>query len=162
MFDEPASKNTLAPLILRIALAVVFIYHGYYKIFPDKMDWGAKWAQELIEKDPNIKILPPALEFTAVQFAVAWGELVGGIAVLLGLLTRLAAFGLCIIQLGAIYTTLWATNFNFQSFGGGYEYNVVLVLVCFALVFSGGGKLSLDYLLFRKKETTPMPVPAKV
>ena len=41
------------------------------------------------------------------QMAVAWGELLCGLGMLLGFLTRLAAVGIIIIMLGAIYTVHW-------------------------------------------------------
>jgi len=171
MSNEAGPRNTLVPLILRLALAVVFIYHGYDKIAPPQNSWGAEWLASLnlkLHMDPAKKI-PDPVTFAAIQLAVAWGELGGGIAMLLGLLTRVAAIGLCLIQLGAISMILWAEDFDFSKFNfmkGGYEYNVVLVAVCLALLFSGAGKVSLDNLIFRKKEPAsqqePAPAPAGV
>jgi uncharacterized membrane protein YphA (DoxX/SURF4 family) len=90
--------------------------------------------------------LPSALETHWAQLAVAWGELLGGAALLLGFLTRLAALGLIVIQAGAIYTVTWARGFSFAA-GGGYEFNVAIAAMCVALVFLGGGKLALSYCL---------------
>src|SRR2546421_12531213 len=88
MFDAFA-KNTLAPLILRAGLAVIFIYHGLGKV-NEGTGWGTNWAGNT--------------QPVAVQLAVGWGELIGGIAVALGLLTRLAVLGLATIMTGAIIT----------------------------------------------------------
>src|SRR5262249_27239803 len=44
MFDG-LFKNTLAPLVLRLALAAIFIYHGLDKVI--NYNWGTEWMQEL-------------------------------------------------------------------------------------------------------------------
>lgn len=133
MFDHFA-KNTLAPLILRAGLAVIFIYHGLGKVNAEK-DWGANWAGD---EQPQ-----------AVQLAVAWGELIGGIAVALGLLTRLAVLGLAGIMVGAIVTVHGPKGFSLQH--GGYEYNFAILVICAALFVTGPGTLSVDRLFFRKR-----------
>lgn len=134
MFDTFA-KNTLAPLILRCGLAVIFIFHGLGKVNADT-DWGANWAQGADA---------PA---GAVQMAVAWGELVGGIALALGLLTRLAALGIAAIMAGAIATVHWP-KFSLQD--GGFEYNFALIVMCAALIVTGAGSLAVDAVFFRKR-----------
>lgn len=87
--------------------------------------------------------LPTSLRLHAIQMAVAWGELVGGIALVLGLLTRLSALLLVVIQMGAITTVTWEKGFSFAE-GGGYEYNLALIAMCLATALLGGGRLSVD------------------
>jgi uncharacterized membrane protein YphA (DoxX/SURF4 family) len=111
--------------------------------------------------------MPESLQYYSTQLAVAWGELLGGLALVLGCLTRLAALLLIVIQLGAIATVTWARGFSFAE-GGGYEYNVALIGACAALVFLGGGALSLDRRLAGRRgraaaaHTTPAGQPAAV
>ena len=126
MFDAVA-KNTLVPLVLRLALAAIFTYHGGTLVTPDK-GWGANWM-----KEPQ-----PA----PVQLAVAWGELVGGIAMFFGFLTRLAALGLIAIMAGAIYLVHWPNGFDVTK--GGYEFNMLIIAVCIALVLMGPGTVAVD------------------
>jgi uncharacterized membrane protein YphA (DoxX/SURF4 family) len=97
----------------------------------------------------------------AGQLAVAWGELAGGLALLLGVLTRLAALGLIIIQMGAIY---FLVTFQRGSFvpetGVGYEYNIALIAMCIALVVSGAGLYSFDHWWWvhrRRQASAPPP-----
>ncbi|MCS7046766.1 MAG: DoxX family protein, partial [Gemmataceae bacterium] len=109
---------------------------------------GGQWFPEL---DPN------------VQLAVTWGETVGGAALLFGFLTRPAALGVAIIQVGAIILVTGKRDFidintlpaHLQpmalTFHVGYEYNVALIAMCLALCFSGAGRLSLDFLLFERR-----------
>jgi putative oxidoreductase len=128
---EGVISRTFAPLLLRAALAAVFIYHGLDKVSPDK-GYGTSWHPDL----------PMAL-----QVLVAWGELLGGVAVALGILTRYAAIGLIIIMIGAIVTVHGKHGF---SGPGGYEYNFVIILVAGALALSGPGTFSLDRVISLK------------
>jgi putative oxidoreductase len=130
MFDA-LLKHTLVPLVLRLGLAVIFVFHGLGKITPPEKDWGAAWA-----------IGMPDAPATPVQLAVAWGELIGGIALALGFLTRLAAAGLAVIMAGAIATVHGPKGFSLAQ--GGYEYNFAILVMCAALILGGGGPLGLD------------------
>jgi uncharacterized membrane protein YphA (DoxX/SURF4 family) len=198
MLNEVVAKSTLAPLILRLALAVIFIYHGWVKVTESGNEWGAAWASSAREREEKLpddlkrrienlpnetkekrlqvedalatgyreesrnRRLPAALTFFGVQFLVAWGELVGGVAMLLGFLTRWAALGLVIIQIGAIATVTYARGFSAAG-GAGYEYNLALVGMCLALLLTGGGRPSVDRLLFARRPATarqPAPPPA--
>jgi uncharacterized membrane protein YphA (DoxX/SURF4 family) len=89
---------------------------------------------------------PEAMSFSALQYAVAWGELLGGVALLIGLLTRLAALGLILIQIGAIYFVTGALGMSNQT-AVGYEYNLALVAMCLVLVIMGPGAWSVDRFL---------------
>jgi putative oxidoreductase len=120
-------KNTVAPLILRLCLAAVFIYHGMDLV---GKSGGSAWHRDL-----------PVVQ----QVLVAWGQLLGGIAMLLGFLTRLAAIGLAAIMVGAIALVHWPHGFSLGNPDGpGYEYNVVLIGICLALLLTGGGTLAVD------------------
>jgi putative oxidoreductase len=125
MFEGVAAR-TFAPLLLRAALAAVFIYHGLDKVQQEK-NFGGNWAGDMLP--------------TVLQFLVAWGELLCGVAIALGLLTRVASLGVIVIMIGAIFTVTGAKGF---SAPGGYELNFVLILVAAALVLTGAGTFSLD------------------
>src|SRR5262249_4889462 len=94
---------------------------------------------------------PESLRFHAVQLAVAWGELVGGFAMLFGLLTRLVALGLIIIQVGAVYLVTAEEGFSFRR-GGGYASDPALLAMGRPRVLTGGGYLSVDHLLARRRK----------
>jgi putative oxidoreductase len=138
MFDTFA-KNTLGPLILRCGLAVIFVYHGLGKVNAET-DWGATWAQKMPD--------PP---HATVQMAVAWGELVGGIALGLGLLTRLAALGIAAIMAGAIATIHWEHGFPLPH---GFEYNFAIIVMCAAILVMGPGNMAIDRVVFRRRGAT--------
>ncbi len=186
MIRDQRVHYTLAPLVLRLALAAIFIFHGYHKVFDPNADLGASWAtsqwarqnampQDFIDKirqtprageEAKAEVLAGVAEeyrqqaqappeaLTAwhwTQYAVAWGELLGGIALLVGILTRLAALGLIVIQVGAVWTVTGLHGFSVTR-GGGYEYNIALIAMCVALVVMGGGTWALDRF-FRRTTT---------
>jgi putative oxidoreductase len=126
----------VVPLLLRLGLAAIFLYHGLDLV--GNHAWGTNW-------DPNLPV--PA------QAAVAWGELLGGLAMLLGFLTRPAAVGLAIIMAGAIATVHWEHGFDIQK--GGWEYNFAILVLCAAVFLMGGGVLAADrlFVLRRRRRT---------
>jgi putative oxidoreductase len=136
MFSEYI-KGIFVPLLLRLVLGAVFIFHGWHMI---GIDGGANWSQ-----GPNALPVP-------LQLAVAWGELIGGIAMVVGFLTRLAALGLIVIMAGAIAHVHWEHGFDITQ--GGFEYNVTLIVICLCLFLGGPGPLSIDWI-FRLRRRGP-------
>jgi putative oxidoreductase len=135
MFDV-FIKNTAVALLLRLALAAIFIFHGFHLVGDDGHEWGAAWMNQMAEKQGQP---PPA---APVQLAVAWGQLIGGLALAIGFLTRLAALGIIAIMAGAIATVHWPNGFDITK--GGFEYNMLIIVVCITLVLMGGGNVAVD------------------
>ena len=115
-----------ASVFLRLGVGVVFIYHGFGKVFGATTNLGTAW-------NPGLPVILQAL--------VAWGEFVGGLAIFTGFLTELAALGIIIIMTGAVLTVTGKNGFNMMS--GGFEYNFVLIAMCLALIANGSGPLSI-------------------
>jgi uncharacterized membrane protein YphA (DoxX/SURF4 family) len=141
MFDA-VTKDTLAPLLLRIGVGAFFIVHGLEKVSLDN-DWGFTWARNLDE--------PPPPGF---QVATAWCELAMGVLLAGGFFTRLAALGA-----GALTVALAAKNVPIDVNAvcqalvkGDAAYNVVLIAACAALVVSGGGTVALDHAVRRWRQ----------
>jgi putative oxidoreductase len=159
--SSPTRANMVA-LILRVGLAVIFLFHGLDKIVNG--DGGAAWVNqmygrqrvEIAAKPDDERTQPPdqvpaSLTFASTQLAVAWGEFLGGLALALGLLTRVAALGLIIIQVGAVCLVTYPRGFRFER-GGGYEYNLALLAMCLALLILGPGIWSLDAFVTRRRK----------
>jgi uncharacterized membrane protein YphA (DoxX/SURF4 family) len=200
MFSRPVGCSAVATLILRLTLAVIFLYHGLTKIGGHGNELGANWlstflmssgkpredlAKKFAKRRPHLTDaerqdiidrlnmvhaaaapeLPTSAQNHGVQLAVAWGEFLAGLAMLAGFLTRLAALGLILIQIGAIVLVTAERGFSFAT-GGGYEYNVALIGMCLAVLVTGAGALSVDNMLRSKKKPSPAvaeaptPVPA--
>ncbi|MDL5361727.1 DoxX family protein [Halalkalicoccus sp. NIPERK01] len=129
-----------SPLFLRFALGFVFLVSGAGKVFavgPEATGIGgfAGFLASLGVPSP-----------TLFAWIVGLVELVVGLLLLVGLFTRYAAVLLAIDMLVA--TWLVHTPSGFAVGNGGYEYTLVLMLVSIALVFSGPGRLALEYAIF--------------
>ena len=72
-------------------------------------------------------------------------EVAGGLGVVLGVLTQLAAAGLILLMLGAIQKKIfvWRTGFWGESGTNGWSYDMMLVVINLVIVTTGGGNLSL-------------------
>ena len=135
----PASPRQLGLgiALVRIVTGVVFAAHGYQKFFVYGLD-GAVGAFG--------QMGVPAPSITAPLVAVV--ELAGGIALIIGLLTRLAALGLAINMLGAIFLVRIAGGFFAPN---GEEFEIVLIVNSLALVLAGAGALSADEAIARRR-----------
>jgi putative oxidoreductase len=121
---------SIASLMLRLAIGIVFVIHGYPKLTKGRKG-TADWLKSLG--------LPAGF---AALAGVA--EFFGGIALLLGILTQIVA---ALFVLWTIATTWLSAVKMKKKFAGGYEFDIVLLLAALALAVLGGGRISLDYLL---------------
>jgi putative oxidoreductase len=138
-----------AALFCRIAIAAVFIPHGMDKlmVFPPFGWEGAEvWAGKVI-KLVDTKLVPEEYIRLAAQ-ASAWAEVIAGASCVLGFLVRLAVIPLMIDMGVAILLIHGRNGFWIQHQpGAGFEYNMVLILMCLGLFFSGAGSISVDKLV---------------
>lgn len=138
IFSTPAS---LAPTVLRLALAVVFCYHGGQKAFGwfGGKGWTDTLAQWTAADGMNFPYWLAALGVLA--------EIVGAAALVPGIFTRLAALGIFCTMLVGIYTQHLAHGFGAPA---GYEYPFSLAAMAFALICIGGGRFSVDRAVSRQ------------
>jgi len=131
-----------APIFARLALGVIFFAHGAQKLLG--LFGGPGWSGAIQGFEEHLGI-PPVL--TAISILT---EFFGGIAIILGVLTRLAAIGLTINMLVAVYTVHLHNGFflnwycNPPEGGHGFEYNLALIGLSISLLIWGGGNLSID------------------
>jgi putative oxidoreductase len=127
--------TTLGQTILRIVLGVILTAHGWQKV----MDYGA-WRAQVAELGiPAPEIMAP--------LALA-GELLGGLGLVFGLLTRIAAFGAFCVMAVAI-TTVHLKNGLFAQ-NGGFEFPLILASAAVLFLAAGPGPVSLDTYLRRR------------
>ena len=135
----PASPRQLSIgiAIVRIIVGVIFAAHGYQKFFVYGIDGAIGAFTQMGVPAPNI---------TAPLVAVV--ELGGGIALILGLLTRLAAFALAIDMFVAVVLVRLKGGFFMPN---GAEFEILLCLASVALVISGAGAFSVDEAIARRR-----------
>ena len=123
--------HPLALLALRLALGAIMIAHGMQKV-----SGGMPKFMGMLQ---NMGI-PPIMAYLVVA-----AELGGGILLVLGLLTRLAALSIVIDMCVAIAKVHFKNGLKGP---GGYEFPMMCGVVAFALIFLGAGPISLDEAFF--------------
>jgi putative oxidoreductase len=134
----PAPVRDVAVLLARIGVGVVFVAHGWQKLFTNGIDGTAAFFDQAGIPAPTLS----AWVATII-------ELIGGAALILGLLVPVAAVLLLLDMLGAWLFVHAGHGFFLAT--GGCEY--VLTLGSAALLFAavGGGRYSLDHVLFDRR-----------
>ena len=141
LFTAPSRRQIDTALaVLRVVLGVTFILHGGQKLFV----FGFAGVTGAFGQ---MGIPAPGFFGPFVAFV----EFFGGIAITLGLLTRLAALGVGATMLVAILTVHLKQGF-FNP--GGVEFPLSLLASAIALVIAGAGAYSIDAVLARKLDGT--------
>ena len=123
---------------LRLALGIVFIAHGLQLVFGL---WSGPGLTKFAAFEPPFHFMRPAWLWMG---AAALAQLVGGVLVLLGLLTRVGAFLLLCVMLAALLGVHLSHGFFLPA---GIEFNVALLGIILALLIAGGGQASIDATL---------------
>ncbi len=124
----------VALLLLRWGLAIVFIFHGFPKLFTQ--------AQQYVQAFPKMGF--------PYYFAYIAGviEFFGGCLLVLGLFTRIAA----LLLAGEMAVALWKVHLAKGIYAVDfYQLPLTLCLAAFALMAVGPGVVSLDYAIFKNK-----------
>jgi putative oxidoreductase len=137
-----ATSPTWITLPLRLALGAVFVAHGAQKVLGS---FGGPGIQKFISFPAPYPFMRPAWLWMG---AAAFAELIGGLLVLLGLLTRVGAFFLGCVMLVAVVGVHWPAFFANNQ---GFEYPLSLLAMCLALLIAGGGMASIDLALSRSR-----------
>lgn len=139
---QPHTKvQDAALLVLRVVVAAIFLYAG-----------SAKWPFWSAPPEGMSGVMSNLVKFLSIV------EPLGGVALIVGFLTRWAAAGLGIIMVGAIVfarLTLHAGLFT-TSQGAGLDYNLLIFAGCIVVIAFGAGDWSVDAI--RKKAYAPAAV----
>ena len=142
----------LAPLGLRLLLAYEFWVAGVEKLH------GENWFADIQDKFPfPFSVVPVDISW---QMAT-WFELIGAIALVIGLATRFFSLSLAVLTIVAIAAVHWPAQWSslaelWQGFvvtdngQGNFKLPLIYLAMLLPLILSGPGKLSLDHWIFKR------------
>ena len=140
IFDRPSARQIdLGLAILRVIAGVVFFAHGYQKVFQFGLSGIAGGFGQMGVPFPA---------FTGPAIGIL--ELVGGLALIIGLFTRVFGFLLACDMLGAIMFVHGKGGFFLPK---GYEFVLALCAIGVTLAIAGGGGFSADTAMARRRTT---------
>jgi putative oxidoreductase len=130
--------------VVRLILGLVFFAHGAQKL----LGWfGGPGLKETLRTMHEFIGLPVPLAYAAVG-----AEFFGGLGLIVGLLSRVAAIGIGLTMLSAIVMVHGRYGLFLNWFGDrkghGYEYHLLAIALAAVIVVRGAGALSLDRLLY--------------
>jgi len=129
--------------VVRLVLGVVFFAHGAQKMLGWFGGYGLTGTMGFFTQMLHV---PAPLAFLAIC-----AEFFGGLGLLVGLLSRVAAFGIAVNMLVAIFTVHihngFFANWSGQQKGEGYEYHLLALALLLVVMIKGAGALSVDRAL---------------
>jgi putative oxidoreductase len=138
-----STSNDFTYTIVRLVLGVVFFAHGAQKMLGWFGGYGFHGTMGFFTQMMHV---PAPLAFLAIC-----AEFFGGLGLLVGLLSRVAAFGISINMLVAIFTVHihngFFANWSGQQKGEGYEYHLLALALLLVVMIKGAGALSVDRAL---------------
>jgi putative oxidoreductase len=133
------TDDSLSLLFARLALGGVMLPHGLQKTLGLFGGQGFSGTMAFFTGNG----MPAALVFLVIL-----AESAGSLGLIVGLLTRVAAFGIGCVMVGAILTVHLPNGFFMNWFGKqageGFEYHLLALGLALALIVGGGGKASID------------------
>ena len=137
-----STSNDVALTTLRLVLGVIFFAHGAQKM----LGWfGGFGFHATMGFFAHLGMPAP------VAFLVICTEFFGGLGLIVGLLTRIAALGIGAEMIGAIFLVHlpngFFMNWTGHQKGEGFEYHLLVIAIAATLLLRGAGAFSLDRVL---------------
>jgi putative oxidoreductase len=145
---RPTQRSVDAALVVvRVALAWVFLYYGAGKLFGW---WHGPGLDVSADFFANTAHLRPGRFFAVLGGLMEFG---GAIAVALGLGVRLVGVALCADMVLAMALVTWTNGIDTAKVPPGYELNLALAALALVLALLGAGRFSVDALAERRLRT---------
>jgi putative oxidoreductase len=133
------TRNSLLT-VQRAALGLVMFPHGAQKL----LGWFGGYGF-----DGTMKFFTDTLHVpTPLALLVILGESIGALLLIAGLGTRIAAFGISAVMLGAVLTTHANVGFFMNWYGNqpgeGFEYHLLALALSIPILIAGGGRYAVD------------------
>jgi putative oxidoreductase len=139
-----ATDNDIATTILRLVLGVIFSAHGAQKMLGWFGGYGFTGTMGFFT---GVMHIPAPFAFLAIA-----AEFFGGLGLIFGLLTRVAAFGISanmVVAVAMVHRHFGLfMNWTGAQRGEGYEYHFLVLAITAFLMIHGAGAASVDRRLF--------------
>jgi putative oxidoreductase len=136
------TSNDVAFTVLRLVLGVIFFAHGAQKLLGWFGGYGFQGTMGFFE---HMGMPAP------VAFLIICTEFFGGLGLIVGLLSRIAALGIGVEMIGAIFLVHlpngFFMNWTGTQKGEGFEYHLLAIAAAAVLLLRGSGAFSLDRTL---------------
>ena len=136
------TNDDIGLFIARISLGIVILPHGLQKLLG--LFGGAGFSG-------TVDFFVGSGLPSAVAILIIIAESFGALGLILGFLSRLAAFGITLIMLGAIFMVHIQNGFFMNWFGNqageGFEYHLLALGLSLVVLIKGGGKWSVDKMI---------------
>jgi putative oxidoreductase len=140
------TNDSAAPLLARLTLGLVMFPHGAQKALGWFGGYGYTGTMGFFTGTMHI----PAL----FAFLAIFAEFAGSLALIAGLFSRVAAFGIASVMAVAIatahYTNGFFMNWSGQQKGEGFEYHLLALGLALIVIIHGAGKASLDRVIAKR------------
>jgi len=113
---------------IRASIGAIFTIHSLKKFDPNWQEWLMSIG------------IPPEM-----QLPIALAEFIGGILLIIGVLTRVTGSVFAVILLGAIFHIRWENGFFVSQ--GGWEWDLVMLAAVLAIIVAGPGRISISHLV---------------
>jgi putative oxidoreductase len=140
------NTNNWATLLIRVTLGIVIFPHGAQKLLGWFGGYGFTGSMGFLTGTVHLPYI--------IALLVILIEFFGSLFLIFGFLTRLAALGMLIEFIGTIVVVHGQNGFFMNwslvpNKGEGFEYHLLVLGISLALLIAGGGKASLDGLLYK-------------
>jgi putative oxidoreductase len=143
------TSNSVVDMLLRLTLAAVFFPHGAQKVLGWFGGFGLEGTWAFFTQKMGIPGYLAALDIAA--------EFLGPIGLFFGFLTRVAAFGIFCVMATVVWMIHYKVGFFMNWMGTmpagkeGFEYHLLAIALCIAVMARGGGALSIDGAIAGKR-----------
>jgi putative oxidoreductase len=144
----------LALIAVRTALAWIFIWYGAGKLFGSFNGLGIHGTALYFSNTAHLR---PGELFAVLSGVIEFG---GGVALALGLASRVAGLALFGDMVMAMITVTWVNGINSEKLPAGYELNIALGVLALVIVVFGAGRFSIDALAERRVGTAKARSPS--
>lgn len=143
-----STSNDFTLTIVRLVLGIVFFAHGAQKMLGWFGGYGFTGTMGFFTQQMHIPVV--------FAFLAICAEFFGGLGLLVGLLSRIAAFGIMCNMIVAVMTVHihngFFMNWTGQQKGEGFEYHLLALVLLLVVLVKGAGALSIDRALSAREQ----------